>query len=340
MAVSKGWFMKEKKVTIREVAAMAGVSISSVSRYLADPKSIQPLAAYNIKNAIRELKYEPNSFAQNLKRGKSNIIGLVVPHMEFFFGRVCSGVSDYFFERKYVTFICQSDNDGEKEKFYIQELLNKKAAGIILAPSGQNTMYLQSVARDYKNMVMIDRLEEVGCDIVLENHRENAYQLLSWLLKNKPCSQILMLYGWNESFNTRMCQEGSAQAFKEAGKPEEQICRVFTARKIDTVADALKQFSLRIREGERPAIVAFGSDIMEYVVMVIHQQLPDWIDKVDVAGFAVAGTADKLGIRGSLVIKNPEAVGITAAELLHRKLQEEGKESEPKIYDIKVSYQF
>ena len=46
--------MKEKKVTIREVAALAGVSISSVSRYLKDPKSVQPLAAYNIKNAIKE----------------------------------------------------------------------------------------------------------------------------------------------------------------------------------------------------------------------------------------------------------------------------------------------
>ena len=55
--------MKEKKVTIREVAELAGVSISSVSRYLADPKSIQPLAAYNIKNAINELQYEPNMFA-------------------------------------------------------------------------------------------------------------------------------------------------------------------------------------------------------------------------------------------------------------------------------------
>ena len=92
--------MKEKKATIREVAALAGVSISSVSRYLKDPKSIQPLAAYNIKNAIRELEYEPNLFAQNLKRGKTNIIGLVVPHMEYCFGRVCRGVSDYFFERK------------------------------------------------------------------------------------------------------------------------------------------------------------------------------------------------------------------------------------------------
>lgn len=63
--------MKEKKVTIREVAALAGVSISSVSRYLKDPKSVQPLAAYNIKNVIRELEYEPNIFAQNLKRGRS-----------------------------------------------------------------------------------------------------------------------------------------------------------------------------------------------------------------------------------------------------------------------------
>ena len=80
--------MKEKKVTIREVAELAGVSISSVSRYLANPKSIQPLAAYNIKNAINELQYEPNMFARNLKRGQTQIVGLIVPHMEYFFGKI------------------------------------------------------------------------------------------------------------------------------------------------------------------------------------------------------------------------------------------------------------
>lgn len=332
--------MKEKKATIKEVAALAGVSISSVSRYLKDPKSIQPLAAYNIKNAIRELEYEPNLFAQNLKRGKSNIIGLVVPHMEYFFGRICRGVSDYFFERNYVTFICESDNDGAKERFYIQELLNQKAAGILIAPSGLNTAYLKKVARSYRNMVMIDRKEEVGCDIVLENHRENAYNLVSWLLKNKPCCQVLMLFGWIDSFNTRMCMEGSDQAFAEAGKPEEEILRVITSRKIDIVVDALAQFSKRIQKGQRPLIVAFGSDILEYVAMEIHRSYPEWIGNVDVAGFAQAGTAEKLGMQCSLVIKNPEAVGITAAELLHKKIEEEKKEEAPKLYDIKVQYRF
>ncbi|MCI6885991.1 MAG: LacI family transcriptional regulator [Lachnospiraceae bacterium] len=332
--------MKEKKVTIKEVAALAGVSISSVSRYLADPKSIQPLAAYNIKNAIRELQYEPNSFAQNLKRGKSNIVGLVVPHMEYFFGKVCGVVSDYFYERRYVTFVCETDSDGAKERFYIQELLNQKAAGIIVAPSGQNTQYLQNVARNYKNLIAIDRLEDIGCDIVLENHRENAYRLLSWLLKNKPCHQILMLFGWVDSYNTRMCLAGSGQAFEENGKKESEILRIFTARKIEVVMDALERLAARVKPGERPLIVAFGSDILEYVVMGLHQRYPEWIGRVDVAGFAQAGTADKLGIECSLVIKNPESVGITAAELLHKKLIGEKKEDTTRVYDIKVQDQF
>ncbi len=44
----------------------------------------------------------------------------------------------------------------------MQELLNQKAAGIIIAPSGQNTPYLQGVAKNYKNMIAIDRQEEIG----------------------------------------------------------------------------------------------------------------------------------------------------------------------------------
>lgn len=61
---------------------------------------------------------------------------------------------------------------------------------------------------------------------------------------------------------------------------------------------------------------------------------------MDVAGFAQAGTADKLGIECSLVIKNPEAVGITASELLQRKLMEERMEDGAKIYEIKVQDHF
>ncbi|RRD95717.1 LacI family transcriptional regulator [Clostridiales bacterium COT073_COT-073] len=335
--------MKRKNVTIREVATLAGVSISTVSRYLADPKSVLPLSAYNIKNAIRELQYEPNVFAQNLRRGKSNVIGLVVPHMEYFFGKVCSVISDYFFERGFVTFICKSDSDGAKEKFYIQELLNRKTEGIILAPSGQNTAYLQNVTKTYRNMVGIDRQEEIGCDIVLENHGENAYQLVSWLLKNKPAHQILLLFGWRDSFNTRMCMAGSNRALQEAEISEERILRVYTARKIEVIAQALEQLAAKTKAGDRPLIIAFGSDILEYVMIGVHKKYPEWLENVNIAGFAQAGIVDKLGLNCSLVIKNPEEVGIVAAELLYKRIIGEGKKADneaAKYYEIKVKYQF
>ena len=95
-----------------------------------------------------------------------------------------------------------------------------------------------------------------------------------------------------------------------------------------------------VRDGERPLIVAFGSDILEYVVMGLHRHYPEWISKVDVAGFAMAGTADKLGMDCSLVIKNPEAVGIAASELLYRKIVGNNSEEKSRVYDIDVKYQF
>ena len=143
-----------------------------------------------------------------------------------------------------------------------------------------------------------------------------------------------------DSYNTRMCLAGSGQAFEENGKKESEILRIFTARKIEVVMDALERLAARVKPGERPLIVAFGSDILEYVVMGLHQRYPEWIGRVDVAGFAQAGTADKLGIECSLVIKNPESVGITAAELLHKKLIGEKKEDTTRVYDIKVQDQF
>lgn len=332
--------MKNNKVTIKDVAAAAEVSASSVSRYLADPQSIRPLAAYRIKNAIRELNFEPNAFAQSLKRGRSDIIGLVVPHMEIFFGSICGVVSDYFYERGFVTFICESDNDGDKERFYIQKLLNQQAAGIIIAPCGQNTQYLQGVTQSYPHMVAIDRQEEIGCDIVLENHRENAYNLLSWLLKNRPCHQVLALFGREHTYSTRMCLEGFNQAIEEAKKPESEILRVWTGKKTDTVMDALNQLASRLCDGQRPVIVAFGSDILEYTIMGMHKDHPEWIETIDVAGFAQAGIEEKLGIRCSLVIKNPEAVGITASELLYKRIHEKTADEPPVIYQIKVRYKF
>ena len=89
---------ERKKVTIREVGG-TGRSIDQFCiKISGGSESIQPLAAYNIKNAINELQYEPNlMFARNLKRGRTQIVGLIVPACGMFFRKICHVVGDNFF---------------------------------------------------------------------------------------------------------------------------------------------------------------------------------------------------------------------------------------------------
>ena len=104
--------------------------------------------------------------------------------------------------------------------------------------------------------------------------------------------------------------------------------------------DALKQLNSVLEDGERLVIIGFGTDIVEYIAMGIHQLYPEWIGNVDIAGFAMGGTKEKLGMDCSLVVKNPETVAICAAELLSQKIMGEKEEKEPRKYDVKVKYEF
>lgn len=331
--------MVEKKATIRDVAKLAGVSISTVSRYLNNPTSIKPVAAYRVKKAVLELDYEPNAAARNLKKGKSKLIGVIVPHMRVFFEEASSVITDYFYDRGYVTVLCISDNEEQKERFFVEELIRQQAAGIIIAPSGKNTDYLRKVYEKHQNLVAIDRSEAIGCPMVLENHRENAYQLLKYLLKNGHYDKILFLHGWENSFSTKMCRAGITCAAEEAGVPEERLIVQYTHSNRKGTMEALHFFMASLKENEKPALVAYGTDILEYAVMGIHQFYPEWLSKFTLSGFALPGTQEKLGIECSLVIKNPQQVGATAAEVLYRQIQQETIEPES-TYTIPVSYTF
>lgn len=150
----------------------------------------------------------------------------------------------------------------------------------------------------------------------------------------------MMLFGWSDSFNTRMCLAGANQALEEAGRDGSRVIKIFTARKIEVVMDALKQLNSVLEDGERPVIIGFGTDIVEYIAMGIHQLYPEWIGNVDIAGFAMGGTEGKLGMDCRLLLRIRKQSAICAAELLSQKIMGEKEEKEPRKYDVKVKYEF
>lgn len=324
---------EKKRTTIREVAARAEVSISTVSRYLADPSSVQPFLAYRIKDAVKELEYVPNTFARNLRRGTSTSIGVVVPNLEFFFGKSCRAISDYFYNQNYVTLICETDNEAQKEQFFIQQLIEQQVAGIIVATCGYNTMFLQQVHQKYKNLVMLDRGENIGCDVVTENHEENAFRLTQFVLTNNPCDSLELLLGQEVGVNTKLCLNGVERALAEAGdRPAPKVYTHYGCRREDLLTAAVKRVQQRLDKG-RPTFLGFEPDFVEQAVINMNRLDLGMLDKVDIAGCAMRNTMDKLGMKFPCVVRNPELVGIKAAEVLYKRITGTKQEA-PQRYEV------
>ena len=90
-------------VTIVDVAKAANVSTSSVSRYLANPKQINQIAAVRIAKAISDLNYIPNSSARNLKRGTTRVIGYIQPDItQELFNQATKALNEIFFQNDYL----------------------------------------------------------------------------------------------------------------------------------------------------------------------------------------------------------------------------------------------
>lgn len=119
------------KATMKDVAALAGVGVGTVSRVINGVR-VKDATREKVTAAIKELNYEPDEYARGLKTNKSNTIALILPTIWHpFFSEFAYFVEDELSERNYKLLLCNSDGNAEKEKEYIQMVKQSKVDGII-----------------------------------------------------------------------------------------------------------------------------------------------------------------------------------------------------------------
>ncbi len=122
--------------TIKDVAERAGVNPSTVSRVInEDPKlSIRDETRKRILDAIRELDYHPNAVARSLRLRSTRTLGMIIPDITNpFFPEVIKGAESAAAERGFSLMLCNTDEDPEKEKAYLDLLAEKKVDGFLMA---------------------------------------------------------------------------------------------------------------------------------------------------------------------------------------------------------------
>ncbi|HEX9784449.1 MAG TPA: LacI family DNA-binding transcriptional regulator [Opitutaceae bacterium] len=203
--------------SIKDVAREAGVAISTVSRVMGASGYVSAEARERVLAAVKKLGYQPNRVARSLRSQSSQVIGLIVADIQNpFFGQVSRAVENMAYAHDYSLFICNADEDAEKELRYFQAMAAEKVAGIILAPSRSRSEAIgEQVAAGLPVVAVDRRVAGVDVDTVLIDNVD-AGDRITQCLVDGGYRKIAGLFG-ADSFTGRARQEGFRRALVRNG---------------------------------------------------------------------------------------------------------------------------
>ncbi|MHA6691370.1 LacI family DNA-binding transcriptional regulator [Devosia sp. A449] len=128
--------------TIKDVAARAQVSLSTVSHVINKTRLVLPETASRVELAIAELGYQPNSVARSLKSKKSMTIGMLITNTRNpFFADVLHGVEEQSFNRGYSLILCNTEDEELRQTAYLDTLRQKQVDALVVMTTDQNAWH-------------------------------------------------------------------------------------------------------------------------------------------------------------------------------------------------------
>jgi DNA-binding LacI/PurR family transcriptional regulator len=173
-----------KRVTMRQIAARAHVSVGTVSHVINNTAGVREPVRRRVLEAIERLGYQPSLLARGLRRNQTTIIGVIIPDISNpFFPLVVRGVEDIAYQNSYRLMLCNADNDAQKEQVYFDELRAYRMAGLIVIPSANSRLVAAAGTAGELPVICLDRCPEgwKGDSITVDN-TEGAYQATRYLL--------------------------------------------------------------------------------------------------------------------------------------------------------------
>lgn len=153
--------MRKSKITIKELAERLNVSPSTISRALQNHPSIGKKMTAEVHQLAKKLGYYPNTVAANLRRKKTNLIGVLIPRIDRYFqSSAIAGIEEVASKAGYYVIIFQSNNSYQREKENARMLLTSQADGIIacLALETNNYDHLAVFKENNIPLVFFDRV--------------------------------------------------------------------------------------------------------------------------------------------------------------------------------------
>lgn len=301
--------------TIKDVARMAGVSVSTVSKYI-NGGNVRPENVEPIRSAIEQLEFRVNPFARSLKTQRSRYIGILLPSITApFFGSVVDALDRKLREYGYHSLIsCYASSPGQ-ERDNLQFLLGNGIDGLVYAPEDMTAdVFHELTANSGIPVVQVDRMiQGVVSDTVLVNNTEATYQAITRLI-DKGHRRVAILTGPRSVFSARERLMGYVSALSDHGILYDDSLVISATNEF---AAGYRGFNELMKLPNPPtAIFATNYDITMGLITAAREHGVQIGKEMDFCGFDCVEICSML--RPPLpVVHQPEAqIGITAAQYL------------------------
>ena len=186
--------LKEKEVTIYDLAKKLNISIATVSRALKDDPVVSKKTKKKIAELAEEMGYRSNNFARNLRNQRTNTIGVIVPRLNsYFMSTVIAGIESIANKEGYNLIISQSSESFDKEKASAKTMFDNRVDGILvsLAYDTEDLSHFDSFFKRRIPLIFFDRVvDDENCTNILIDNRKAAYEATTHLIK-QGCKRIV-----------------------------------------------------------------------------------------------------------------------------------------------------
>ncbi len=309
--------------SLQDVARRAKVSIATVSRVLNHSDKVVPETRAVVEQALRESGYRPSRVARRLRMnsGRAHLVGLIIPDIQNpFYAEIARGVEDAAYAAQYALLLCNSDENPEKEKFYLDVMRDESVDGIVLPPFDDTDAAVIEIVKTGLPVVCVDRcLAKVATDLVEVDNYRGAFEGVTHLI-SRGHRHIGLIEGRAQVSTSRERRRGYLDSLAAAG---------IAVRKDLIRAGDFKQESGRVLAGElldqkKPPTALFVCNNLMTVgaLAAVHQRDLRVPKEIALVGFDDLPWAEALDPALTVVRQPAYEVGKQAMELLLKRITE------------------
>lgn len=317
--------MNKPQITIKDIARALNVSPSTVSRALKDNPDISRETRDLIHAYADAHNYKPNAQAVNLRAGRSNTIGVIVPQMvHHFFSCVLSGIEQAASKAGYHIIVAQSNESYEQEVKIVQSFLATRVCGVIASLAKETARYdhYQELLNNNIPIIFYDRIcTGIKTERVVVDDYAGSFAAVEYMIQT-GCKRIFF-YGADPHLEiTKNRRNGYLDAMKKYKIQVDDTMMILC----DTRERAIAITPDLLEKPDRPdGFFAINDETAAgilYACKLVGLKVPD---EVSICGFTDGAIAQNTDPKLTTVGQHGEEVGTNAFNILHEKLEDNMK---------------